>query len=153
MRLIEIEATVLRGYTQFNSLFFSNRSDQVIQDTKKMKTTLNARIEAEAKEAINRLDLHHFSSLSRRNLVEMDQVRIDMEISHKRKGRRYANVQVQLNTHKRDASDRTTIAIVLIETNEKNKICFSLQRIKEALLLSLKDKVKVTLCSVGKTKN
>lgn len=72
-------------------------------------------------------------------LVSLDGVRIDRQGTITRNGRRYANLQIQVNRQRRNANDRTTIATALIETDEQNNLLFTVRYIRDALLRSLRD--------------
>lgn len=73
-------------------------------------------------------------------LVDGDGVRIDMQGSFTdRNGRRYANLQIQVNRLRNKAKDSTTIATALVETNERGNLELPIRYVRDALLRSLQD--------------
>lgn len=77
---------------------------------------------------------------SRDTLVSVGGVRIDRQGRCSRNGRQYVNIQVQVNRLRGDASDSTTIATALVETDERGNLQLPIRYVRDALIRSLQDK-------------
>ena len=75
-------------------------------------------------------------------MVQDNNVRIDLQGFFNQAGRRYANIQIQLNRPRRNRPgyvDSTTIATACVETNGQNGVNIPVRYIRDALIRSLLD--------------